>query len=155
MATSQDTFITKEGLAKLKTELAELKNTKRSEIAERIQTAKELGDLSENAEYVEAKNEQAFVEGRIMEIETILRNATVIEKTSNNGIVEVGSRIKIMENQDEREYMIVGSNEADPKEGKISNESPLGQAFLGKKKGDIVEIELPKGTKRIEIVAIH
>ncbi len=155
MATSQDTFITKEGLAKLKTELAELKNTKRSEIAERIQTAKELGDLSENAEYVEAKNEQAFVEGRIMEIETILRNATVIEKTSNNGVVEVGSRIKIMENQDEREYMIVGSNEADPKEGKISNESPLGQAFLGKKKGDIVEIELPKGTKRIEIVAIH
>ncbi len=153
--TSPDTFITKDGLAKLKEELTTLKNTKRSEIAERIQAAKELGDLSENAEYVEAKNEQAFVEGRIMEIESILRNATVIKKTNSNGIVQVGSRIKIRDESEEREYLIVGSNEADPTAGKISNESPLGQAFLGKKKGDIVDIELPKGTKRIEITAIR
>lgn len=152
---NQDTFITKEGLKKLKMEVAELKDNKRAEIAERIQTAKELGDLSENAEYAEAKDEQAFIEGRIMEIEAILRNATIIEKTSKNGKVQVGSRIKIKDEAEEREYFIVGSNEADPTAGKISNESPLGQAFIGKKKGDIVEIELPRGTKRIEIVAIH
>ncbi|MBI5038030.1 MAG: transcription elongation factor GreA [Candidatus Kerfeldbacteria bacterium] len=151
----RDTFITMVGLEKLKKELHELKNVKRAQIAERIQSAKELGDLSENAEYVEAKNEQGFVEGRIMEIETIIRNATIIQKSKgSDGIVRVGSRIRIKDHSGEREYVIVGSNEADPAQGIISNESPLGQAFLGKKKGDIVQIDLPKGTTKIEILAI-
>ncbi|MFZ6036065.1 MAG: transcription elongation factor GreA [Patescibacteria group bacterium] len=156
MTVEQNTFITKKGLEKLKAELDQLKNVKRAEIADRIQTAKELGDLSENAEYSEAKNAQAFVEGRIMEIETILRSATIIENTHNDhGIVQVGSKIKIKDDIGEREYVIVGSNESDPASGRISNQSPMGQAFLGKKKGDVVEIDLPVGTKKIEIVAIQ
>ncbi|MFA5134652.1 MAG: transcription elongation factor GreA [Patescibacteria group bacterium] len=153
----QDTFITAEGLEKLKKELHNLKIEKRKEIAERIQEAKELGDLSENAEYVDAKNEQAFVEGRVQEIEAIIKHATIIkEHTKSRGTVNVGSKIKIKDNEDSetREYHIVGSNEADPAEGKISNESPIGQAFLGKKVGDVIEINVPKGSKKFKIIAI-
>jgi len=151
----QNTFLTEEGLKKLKKELEELKGVKRREISERIQEAKELGDLSENAEYVEAKNDQAFVEGRILEIESILKNATIIkQKTKKRDQVEVGSKIKIKDGEAVKEYYIVGSNEADPSAGKISNESPLGQAFLGKKIGDIVEIKVPQGSKKFKIIAI-
>lgn len=150
-----NTFITQEGLQKLKKELEALKREKRKEIAERIQEAKELGDLSENAEYVEAKNEQAFVEGRIIEIESILKHATIIkQRTKSANKVEVGSRIKIQDEAQTKEYVIVGSNEADPSAGRISNESPLGQAFLGKKVGDIIEITVPQGCKKFKIVAI-
>lgn len=150
-----NTFLTENGLAKLKKELDFLKNTKRREISERIQEAKELGDLSENAEYVEAKNDQAFAEGRILEIESILKNATVIkQKTTASDTVEIGSTIKIKDEAETREYNIVGSNEADPAEGKISNESPLGQAFIGKKIGDIIEISVPQGSKKFKILAI-
>jgi len=151
----QNTFITQEGLNKLKKELDELKKVKRKEIAERIQEAKELGDLSENAEYVEAKNEQAFVEGRILEIESILKQATIIkQKSKSSNKVEIGSKIKIEDNGQAKEYSIVGSNEADPSIGKISNESPLGQAFMGKKVGDIIDINVPQGSKKFKIIAI-
>ena len=150
-----NTFITQEGLQKLKKELEALKREKRKEIAERIQEAKELGDLSENAEYVEAKNEQSFVEGRIIEIESVLKHATIIkQRTKSTNKVEVGSRIKIQDEAQTKEYVIVGSNEADPSAGRISNESPLGQAFLGKKVGDIIEITVPQGCKKFKIVAI-
>ncbi|MBU0597784.1 transcription elongation factor GreA, partial [Patescibacteria group bacterium] len=131
----QNTFITSDGLNKLKNELDKLKTKKRKEIAERIQEAKELGDLSENAEYVEAKNEQAFVEGRIQEIDSLIKHATIIKQTKTGDTVEVGSKIKIKDDNDTKEYYIVGSNEADPSKGKISNESPIGKAFLGKKIG--------------------
>ncbi len=151
----QNTFLTEEGFDKLKKELEELKGPRRREISERIQEAKELGDLSENAEYVEAKNDQAFVEGRILEIESILKNATIIkQKTKKRDRVEVGSKIKIEDGETIKEYYIVGSNEADPSTGKISNESPLGQAFIGKKIGDIVEIKVPHGSKKFKIIAI-
>lgn len=151
----QNTFITEEGLDKLMRELDKLKKHKRKEIAERIQEAKELGDLSENAEYIEAKNEQAFVEGRVQEIENILKYATIIkQKKKSTGKVEVGSKIKIEDESETKEYYIVGSSEADPADGKISNESPIGQAFLGKKKGDIIEIKVPQGTKKFKIIAI-
>lgn len=155
MTMVKQTFITKEGLEKIKKELEGLKNVKRKEIAERIQEAKELGDLSENAEYAEAKNEQAFTEGRILEIESLLKQVTVIkERKKSAGVVEVGSKIKIKDDKETKEYVIVGSNEADPNQGRISNLSPLGQAFLGKKIGDIIEIKVPQGIKRFEIVAI-
>ncbi len=151
----QNTFITQVGLDKLTQELEELKKHKRKEIAERIQEAKELGDLSENAEYIEAKNEQAFAEGRVQEIETIMKYATIIkQKTKTSGKVEVGSKIRIKDDSDTKEYYIVGSQESDPASGKISNESPIGQAFLGKKIGDIIEIKVPQGSKKFKIIAI-
>ncbi|MDD5039854.1 MAG: transcription elongation factor GreA [Patescibacteria group bacterium] len=150
----QNTFITEQGLKKLKQELQILKGDKRKEISERIQQAKELGDLSENAEYVDAKNEQAFIEGRVQEIDNILRHATIIKQNKNNNIISVGSKIKIKDALETKEYFIVGSSEADPSKGKISNESPIGQAFLGKKVGDIIEIRVPQGSKKFEIIAI-
>lgn len=153
----RDTFITAEGFEKLKKELKELKLEKRKEIAERIHEAKELGDLSENAEYAEAKDQQAFTEGRIQEIEAVIKNATIIKRNSkSDGTIDVGTKIKIedRENSETREYHIVGSNEAAPADGKISNESPIGQAFLGKKVGDVIEIKVPQGSKKFKIIAI-
>jgi transcription elongation factor GreA len=150
------TFITQDGYNKLIKELDALKKIKRKEISERIQEAQELGDLSENAEYVEAKNEQAFTEGRIQEIETLLKHATIIkEKRKSSSQVEVGSKIKIQDDSEQKEYIIVGSNESDPAKGKISNESPLGQAFMGKKVGDIIEISIPRGAKAFKIIEIR
>ncbi len=151
-----NTYITEQGLTKLKQEYDNLVNIRRQEIAERIRDAKELGDLSENAEYAEAKNEQSFIEGRIQEIESILRHATVIkESNEKKDKVEVGSKIKIKDGDAVKEYYIVGSNESDPTKGKISNESPLGKAFLGKKPGDTIEIDLPTGVKKYKIQAIY
>ncbi len=152
--TNDETYITQEGLEKLKKELYELKNIKRKEIAWRIEQAREFGDLSENAEYTEAKNEQAFIEGRIAELNSIIKHATVIKETKSNGVVEVGSKIKIRDGKVVKEYKIVGSEEADPAQGFISNESPLGKAFLGKKAGEVVEIKVPKGIIRYEIIEI-
>ncbi len=151
---NEETYITKEGLKKLQEELYGLKNVKRKEVAERIEAAKELGDLSENAEYAEAKDEQAFVEGRVVELEHVLRHATIIRETKADGVVKVGSKIKIKDDKFVREYKIVGSEEANPLAGLISNESPIGRAFLGKKIGETVEIEVPMGVVRYEIVEI-
>lgn len=146
MNAPQGTYITKEGFQKVQEELLQLKNVKRREIADRIQQAKELGDLSENAEYVEAKNEQAFVEGRVLELENLMRNAVVIEQTMGGDVVTIGSTFSVEIDNQMREFTIVGSSEADPTNGKISNESPLGKAFLGKRVGEAVEIATPRGT---------
>ncbi len=147
-------YVTKDGLQKLKDELKELKTVKRKEIAWRIQEAKELGDLSENAEYVEAKTEQGFIEGRIIELENILKNVEVIPESAGGDEVQVGSTVSFTTPQGERQYTIVGSNEANPAKGLISNESPLGQAFLGRKIKDSVEISLPSGRVVYKITKI-
>lgn len=152
--TEGQTFITQEGLEKLREELKTLKAVKRKEIAQRIQEAKELGDLSENAEYVEAKNEQAFVEGRVAELEAIIKNAVIIDEKSRSDTVRVGSKVKVKMNGEIKSYEIVGSNEADPLNGRISNESPLGAALVGKKVGDEVEVETPRGASPVQINAL-
>lgn len=151
---SEETYVTQEGLNKLKQELTELKQIKRREVALRIETAKDFGDLSENAEYTSAKEEQAFIEGRIAELEQVLKNAIIIQETQSNGIVKVGSKIKIKDDGTVKEYKIVGSEEADPTQGLISNESPIGRAFLGRKLGEIVKIQVPKGAIRWKIIEI-
>ena len=147
-------YLTREGLAKLKVELKQLKTVKRKEIALRIQEAKELGDLSENAEYAEAKSEQGFIEGRIIEIENTLKNAVVISEEKSSGLVKVGSSLKVKTNDNEMILPIVGSNEANPGNGLISNESPFGQALLGHKVGDQVEVKVPAGVVKYKILSI-
>lgn len=147
-------YLTAEGLEKLKEKLVYLKTVKRREIAERIKTAKELGDLSENAEYQDAKDEQAFNEGEVFEIERTVKNAVVIDKNTQMNIVEVGNTVKVKNHASEKEFTIVGSNEADPMVGMISNESPIGQALLGKKKGDQIEVATPGGKIKYKILAI-
>lgn len=153
--TDQYTFITENGLVRLKAELKELKITKRKEVAERIREAKELGDLSENAEYTEAKEEQAFIEGKIIELEYLIKNAQVIKSEKNSGVIKIGSKIKVKTDKEVWEYTIVGSNEADPKQGRISNESPLGKAFLSKKEGEVVLVDVPQGKMEFKIISIY
>lgn len=148
-------FITVEGLEKLKEELSYLKITKRQDIAKRIQAAKELGDLSENAEYSEAKEQQALNEVKIAEMEETFKNAEMIDnRHSGSDLVQIGSTIKVKNGEAERVLTIVGSNEADPSEGKISNESPLAVSFLGHKTGDNVEVETPKGKVEYKIMEV-
>lgn len=149
------TYLTKEGLVALQQELTTLVHVRRKEIASRIQEAKELGDLSENAEYQEAKNEQAFNEGRIEELEATLRNVQVIDgKHRQDGVIIVGSTVHV-NNGSAHVLSIVGSSEADPMNGKISNESPLGQSLLGKKAGDSVTISTPRGQVTYTIVKVE
>lgn len=148
------TYLTAEGLQKLRQELTELVHVRRKEIAARIQEAKELGDLSENAEYQEAKNEQAFNEGRIEELEATLRNVKVIEDGSGSDDIRVGSVVHA-DNGNHHTLHIVGSNEADPLNGKISNESPLGLALLGKKAGDTVTVPTPRGPIEYKITKVE
>ncbi|HTW96362.1 MAG TPA: transcription elongation factor GreA [Candidatus Methylomirabilis sp.] len=155
-----DQIISPEGYQKLKDELDFLLSVKRKEIADRIEKAKELGDLSENAEYHEAKDAQAFNDGRIIELSTLLKNLTVVEcdgKSNGDGKVAMGSKIVVQNSKtgDEKNYTIVSFNEAAPAEGKISNESPLGVAFLGKKKCDEVSVETPKGEMKYKILKIE
>lgn len=138
-------FLTPEGLAELEAELDELKTKKRKEIAEKIKTAREFGDLSENAEYDQAKNEQAQIEDRILKIETMLRNAVPIEEDQlSTEHVGIGAKVKLLDEEFDEElvYTIVGTAEADPKKGRISNLSPVGRALLGKSVGDIVEVSV-------------
>ncbi|GLC29934.1 transcription elongation factor GreA [Clostridium omnivorum] len=150
--------MTYEGVKKLEDELEYLKTTKRKEITERIKVALGYGDLSENSEYDEAKNDQAFVEGRIMQLENMLKNATVVDETDvSTEIVSVGSIVKVKDYDfdEEVEFTIVGSAEADPMENKISNESPVGRGLVGKKVGAIVEIPVPDGVSKYEILEIR
>lgn len=155
MSNDKETYITEEGLDKLTKELYYLKNTKRKEIAERIATAKELGDLSENAEYSDAKEEQSFIEARVMEFENIIRNVKVIKKKNKNSAVQVGSTIEIVDEKGmNKKYTIVGSNEADPLAFRISNESPLGAAFIGHKLNEEVFVTTPKGKIKYTILKI-
>jgi len=148
-------FITEEGLEKLKNELKELKTVKRKQIITEIQEAREHGDLTENAEYTNAKEEQAIIEDRIAELEEIIKHSVLIDKTHKKSkFVRVGSTIKVRFGDNYKVYTIVGPTEANPEIGKISNESPIGQAFLGKKKGDVVEIKVPAGRARYQIIEI-
>lgn len=138
-------YLTAERLKELKEELNQLKTSKRKEVAARIEAAKALGDLSENAEYADAKDEQSWVEGKILELEDLILNAQIIKINAQTDYVNVGSTIRAYNGSKEKVFQIVGSNEADPATGKISNESPLGQAFLGKRVGDKVQISVPAG----------
>jgi transcription elongation factor GreA len=147
--------ITKEGLVKLQAELDMLVSKRRPEVAEKIKRAREVGSTENNAEYDDAKNEQAFVEGRILALENILRNATEIEKPGQPGVVELGDVI-LIQNQDGKieQYTIVGSAEADPLNGRISEVSPVGKALLGKKTGDTVEVSTPAGLLQLQILEV-
>ncbi len=150
-----DQIISQEGYDKLKKELDELINIKRLEISSRIESAKELGDLSENAEYHEAKEEQAFNDGRIAEISILLKNLTIVEINNKKDEIAMGSKIVAESNGGKKQYKIVSFNEVDPTCGKISNESPLGRAFLGKKKGEDVVVNTPKGEMKYKIIKIE
>ncbi|MDX9892970.1 MAG: transcription elongation factor GreA [Patescibacteria group bacterium] len=147
-------YITKEGLEKLKEELEYLKKTKMPEVVERISRAKELGDLSENAEYHDAKDEQGFIAGRIAELENLVIKSLVIEESGSKEVVSIGSTIKVKCDNHSFTYTIVGSNEANPAHGLISNESPIGRAFLGRKKGDKVTVKVPRGEMECHILEI-
>lgn len=152
---SKKYLLTQEGLLKLNEELKHLINEKRKEVIERIREAAAHGDLSENADYAQAREEQSFIEGRIMEIEDMIKNAEIITASTQHNTVTIGATIKVNVNGVEKSYTIVGSNEANPLEGKISNESNVGQALLGKKKGDKVVINTPAGDKEYEITGIN
>ena len=150
------TYVTKEGYTQLVNELESLKKNKRREVAQKIKEAKELGDLSENAEYSAAKDEQAFVEGRIAELDAMLQDVQVIKHSDKQkDIVTVGSTVRLKMGDQELAYTIVGSSEADPLNGKISNESPLGKSFLGKKIGDEVSVVVPVGTLTYYILEVQ
>ena len=148
-------YVSEEGRAELEQELERLRTGKRREIAERIKEAKSLGDLSENAEYQEAKEAQAANEGRIAELEDLIRRAVVIKKRGGLERVWIGSTVDVKSGMKSRTFTIVGSEESDPDKGFISNESPLGQAFLGKKVNDEVEVETPAGKIKYNILAIR
>ena len=153
------TLVTKAGLAKLKEELDNLKNVRRKEVAERLKEAISYGDLSENSEYEEAKNEQAFVEGRIVELEEKVKYAKIIEEKAHVATVQLGTKVVIKnvnrKTAEPEEYIIVGSTEADPLEHKISNESPVGASLLDKQKGDIVKVSIPDGVVEYEIMQLE
>ncbi len=145
MAKKQDFYLTKEGIEELESELKDLKSNKRKEVATALKEAKEFGDLSENTDWDDAKARQVFIEGRIAEIENILKHAKVIEKSKGDEVV-VGSTVEVQVEKDKHIYQIVGSTEANPEEGKISDESPIGKALLGKKVGEHAEVEIPAGS---------
>lgn len=151
-------ILTQEGYNKIEEEVEYLKTVKRKEVAERIKVAISFGDLSENAEYDEAKNEQAQVEERIVKLENMLRKAVIIDESQiDNNTVTLGSTVKVYDTdfEEEVEYTIVGSAEADPYNGKISNESPVGRSFLGRHKGDEVEVQVPNGIVVYKILDIR
>ena len=148
-------YLTKERLEELKAELADLKSRRRIEVGERLKKAKELGDLSENSEYFEAREEQAQVETRIGELEDMVKTAEIIEKTHSTSNVVIGSTIQVEKDGQQIKFTIVGSNETKPEAGFISNESPLGKNFLGKKAGDKVIINAPKGKVEYTVLSIE
>lgn len=150
------TFLTKEGFQKLQEELDYLRTKKRQEVADRLHEAMEGGELIENAEYEAAKNEQAFVEGRIQELEVILATARLIEDNgkSREGLIQIGSTVTIEEEGEVATYTIVGAAEANPREGKISNESPIGKALIGRKAGETLQVEAPGGHFKVKIIKV-
>ncbi|MGI6605682.1 MAG: transcription elongation factor GreA [Peptococcia bacterium] len=155
--TEKEIILTPEGLSNLEQELEILKSVKRREVAERIKQAIDFGDISENSEYEDAKNEQAFIEGRIITLEKMLRNVRVIDNTGNdNNVVHLGAKITLqdLENGEKLEYTLVGSAEADPMKNKISNESPVGKAIIDQKKGAIVKVNVPAGVIKYKILDI-
>lgn len=153
----KDVFFTQEGLEKVEEEIEELKSVGRKEVAERIKVALSYGDLSENSEYDEAKNEQAKLEERIAKLENMVRKAKVIEEDElTEDVINIGSTVttKDLDTGDVDKYIIVGSAEVDPLEGKISNESPVGSALLGLTLGDVAEVEAPQGMIKLEVIEI-
>ena len=153
----KDVILTPEGFEKLKQEIETLRTVKRREVAERIRIAREFGDIQENAEYDDAKNEQALLEHRIATLEDRLRNARVIEKGEiTTDVVSIGSMVRLRDVDAKKtfEYHIVGSAEANPAENKLSNESPVGRAIIGKKKGETVEVTAPRGALKFKILEI-
>jgi transcription elongation factor GreA len=147
----KDVILTPDGLVKLKSELEELQGPKRREVAARIKEAREFGDIMENSEYDDAKNEQAMLEQRIAQLEERVRRATVVDENHvNTDVVSVGVLVHVKDQKsgDSRKFQIVGSAEADPAESKLSNESPIGKALVGHKRGDVVTVEVPRGPKR-------
>lgn len=153
----QQTYLTPEGMAKLEAELEKLKTARRQEVALRIQRAKEIGGTVDNAEYDEAKNEQAFIEGRILTLENIVKNAILIgDSDGSSDTVRVGSKVTVSTDKgQEMEYFIVGSTEADPAQRKISNVSPIGKALLGKRVGGVAEVRVPAGRIRLKVKKIQ
>ncbi len=152
---TQQMYLTPEGEAKLKAELAELTGARREELAQRLRSAIQMGDLSENADYHKAKEDQAFLEGRIQEIEATLRMATIVEK-KHSDVVMVGSSVTVQEEGfDPETFSMVGAKEADPRNNKISNESPIGSALMGHKAGDVVEAQTPGGSVKFKIVKVE
>ena len=152
---NQQTYLTPEGAAKLRAELVELTGPRREELAQRLRSAIQMGDLSENADYHKAKEDQAFLEGRIQEIEAVLRTAVIVEKTQSD-VVTVGSTVTVQEDNFPPEtYYIVGAKEADSRNNKISNESPIGKALMDHRVGDVVEAETPGGKIRFKILKVE
>src|SRR5256885_7837237 len=147
--------ISKDGLKKLEAELEELRTRKRQEVGERIHAAMQFGDYSENSELEQAKNDQAFLEGRILTLEQMIKNAAIIDQNEHHDIVEIGSHVTIEQDGERDQYVIVGSAEAAPAEGRISNESPVGKALIGHKKGDLVRASVPRGEVELKIVAVR
>jgi len=153
---TEPTYLTQEGAARLKAELEELTGPKRTELSARLRAAIQMGDLKENADYHKAKEDQGFLEGRIQELEYILGNAVIIEKSKRKDIVSIGSHITIQEEDfPEETFHLVGPTEADPSKGKISHESPIGQALIDQKVGDTVEAETPGGVIKLKILKIE
>lgn len=153
---AEEVILTKEGKEELEKRLEYLKVTKRAEITERIKTAREFGDLSENAEYDAAKNEQAMIEGEILEIENKLKFAVIIKDTAKKGTVSLGSKIDFVDEKGEEfTYELVGTTEADVELGRISNESPVGNALLGRKAGDIINVQAPAGVTTLTIKKVY
>ncbi len=151
---NKPTYISKEGLERLRHELEQMVSVRRPEVAGRIHDAKEHGDLSENAEYEDAKNEQAFVEGRIQTLDALIKNATLIDEHHSTVMVQIGSTVTVNGPDGEESFTIVGSTEARPTEGRISNESPVGRALLGRKKGDKITVRVPAGDISYAVVGI-
>lgn len=156
MAEVKETLLTAEGLEKLKQELEHFKSVRRMEVAERLKAAIALGDISENSEYDDAKNEQAFIEGHIIDLENKINTAKIIDENTRRNTVQVGSKVRLLDKayNEEVEYVIVGSSEADPFNSRISNESPVGSAIIGSKKGDEVEVSTPDGPVIFEVLEI-
>lgn len=151
---NKSVLLTEEGLQKLREELKVLKEDRRKEVIERIQEAVSHGDLSENADYAQAKEEQSFIEGRIIEIEDMLKHAEIIAHSTNHNIVSIGATVTVRTSGREAKYTIVGANEANPAAGKISNESIVGKSLLGAKRGDKVKLTTPAGETEYEILGI-
>ena len=154
---AQPSYLTAEGLANLKAESEELRTHRRQAVAERIQKAKEIGGTVDNADYEEAKNEQAFIEGRILTLNNLINSAVIIsEQTEPSDVVRIGSKVTVINQKGgQDQYAIIGSAEADPARGKISNESPIGKALLGKRVGDVAEVRVPAGKIKLEVLEIH
>lgn len=153
---AQPNYLTRVGLKKLKAELEHLNTTRRQEVAERIQRAKQMGGTVDNAEYDEAKNDQAFIEGRILALDNLIHTAVIIgSERGPTDVVQIGSTVTVLDQKGQKtRYKIIGSTEADPSKGSISNVSPIGKALLGKRAGEVAEVSVPAGKVKLEVVAI-